>query len=118
MVLSAGDLAAVTAVCKVAQPSVVITAVSQPVLLCLVQQLGQDLLTDVPLKLDWLSACLPALRPLDPRVIAHSRTILVHLRLKLEEVRFFSNGYCNVLSCNACMSGVTVGQSCTCCLYP
>jgi hypothetical protein len=86
MVLSAGDLAAVTAVCKVAQPSVVITAVSQPVLLCLVQQLGQDLLTDVPLKLDWLSACLPALRPLDPRVIAHSRTILVHLRLKLEEV--------------------------------
>ncbi|KAG5180927.1 hypothetical protein JKP88DRAFT_222632 [Tribonema minus] len=84
--LSAGDLPLVVSVCKRLDFNAIPAVLSQPVLLCLLQQLSTDMSTDLPFKLAWLQACAVALSPRDPLIKAHAAGILAQLKAAVEQV--------------------------------
>jgi hypothetical protein len=84
--LSAQNTQVVLWVCHRVDPAVVSTSLSQPVLLCLLQQLGIDLEVDTPLKLAWLSHCSVALDPRNSLISPHCGGILRQLKERLEGI--------------------------------
>eukprot|EP00802_Teleaulax_amphioxeia_P008417 Tamp_08426.p2 GENE.Tamp_08426~~Tamp_08426.p2 ORF type:complete len:366 (+),score=84.34 Tamp_08426:1216-2313(+) len=84
-VLSRSDLNLVTWLCKKVQPRQVFDskALSAPVILSLVQQLGFDLKNEPQVKIQWLRDAVASLNPQDPLVGTHVPVILRDLQLKL-----------------------------------
>lgn len=86
LALSASDLPLVLWTCSRLDPAMIPSQLSQPVLLCLLQQLSVELGKETLLKLPWLQAVAVALQPRDPRIIQHAAGILQGLKPALAQV--------------------------------
>ncbi|GBG32313.1 Enhancer of mRNA-decapping protein 4 [Hondaea fermentalgiana] len=90
--LSESNLDLVVATCNQVDPERVFAgaqgvALSQRVLLALVQQLSVDLLTDTPLKLQWMQRGAMALNPQDRDVGIHVSRVMNEVRNHMESQR-------------------------------
>ncbi len=81
--LTAQDLSAVMWTCRRLDPTAVAVNLSQPVLVCLLQHLGLDLTTDVPIKLAWLHHCAICINPNDAVIKQHARHVIHQLKERL-----------------------------------
>ncbi len=82
---TAQDLSAVVWICHRIDPTAAAVNLSQSVLLCLLQHLGIDLTTDVPVKLAWLHHCAICVNPNDPLIQHHSKQIIHQLKERLAQ---------------------------------
>ncbi len=84
--LTAQDLSAVTWICHRLDPTAVAVKLSQPVLVCILQNLGLDLTTDVPIKLAWLHHCAICINPHDKLIKQHAVHVIQQLKERLSHV--------------------------------
>ena len=94
-VLSAADLGVLNWFCSALDPSTVLhqlpLPISQAVLLSLIQQLGEDLKTQSPLKLNWLQESLMVLSP-EEELVPHVPGIIMNIISKLDGLTASADG--------------------------
>jgi len=93
LVLQELDLELVVATCQALDPAVVLdqaaVALSQPVLLSLIQQLSADLSTEAPLKLKWMCKAGMCLNSEDPFIKDHVQRVLENTVQNMESQRSY-----------------------------
>ncbi|KAJ0392407.1 hypothetical protein P43SY_000092 [Pythium insidiosum] len=88
--LGAQDLRLVLLACESCDPRVVLATrpprLTQMVILCLVQQLGSDVMSDMDVKITWLSSSLLVLNPRDRSIEGFVASVLRELQTQLNAV--------------------------------
>lgn len=88
--LGAQNIGLVAFACEQCEPRDVLSTrppqLSQMIILCLVQQLGVDLSTNLPLKINWLQQALLVMNPRDPAIVGFVGTVLHETQVSLDQV--------------------------------
>ncbi|GLD96251.1 hypothetical protein PINS_up004934 [Pythium insidiosum] len=88
--LGAQDLRLVLLACQSCEPRTVLATrpsrLTQMVILCLVQQLGSDVMNDMDIKMRWLSVALIELKPQDSSIQGFVGSVLMELQAQLNAV--------------------------------